>query len=393
MTSETKQEIRPAEEPGNVRPFVARADVWTQERKDLVRRSVCPPGVTDDEFELFVEQCKRSGLDPLLRECFCVPRRANAGTRERPNWITRHEFQPSESGMLARAERFPDFRGISASAVFAEDEILIDAGSQSVVHRFNPTRRKGPIVGAWARVVRDGMTPIVVWLDFDGYAQTTPLWAKIPTTMIEKCARVGALRKAYPEAFGGLYIREEMPPDEQPAADPMAGRETCQRCRKLYALPGRATCEPCGAQLEREKAEALAALEREKAEKVGTSAATEAQASRTAQVREQVKAKAAGAKGPTARFGGPGFVGKPLASLSLAQLRALFKMGEENLHRDPKAEWAPRVEANLLEINAAIAEAEMQEQANRKPDPDPGDRQGPGSREPGEDDGGDDVPF
>jgi hypothetical protein len=54
----------------------------------------------------------------------------------------------------------------------------------------------------------------VVWLDFSGYVQQTPLWSKIPTTMIEKCARVAALRKAYPEAFGGLYIQEEMPPPE-----------------------------------------------------------------------------------------------------------------------------------------------------------------------------------
>jgi hypothetical protein len=57
---------------------------------------------------------------------------------------------------------------------------------------------------------------VVVWLDFAGYVQQTPLWSKIPTTMIEKCARVAALRKAYPEAFGGLYIQEEMPATEEP---------------------------------------------------------------------------------------------------------------------------------------------------------------------------------
>ncbi len=165
------------------------------------QRTICPKGISEDEFALFIEQCKRSGLDPLLKEAFCVGRRQNTGNRERPNWVTRYEFQPSEAGMLARAERFPDFKGIQASAVYAEDEIIVDQGKGEVVHRFNPAKRKGALVGAWARVVREGKLPVVVWLDFSGYVQQTPLWAKIPTTMIEKCARVAALRKALP---GGL---------------------------------------------------------------------------------------------------------------------------------------------------------------------------------------------
>lgn len=154
-----------------------------------------------------------------------MARRQNAGNREKPNWVTRYEFQPSEAGMLARAERFPDFKGIQASAVYAEDEIIVDQGQGEVLHRFNPAKRKGSLVGAWSRVVRDGKLPVVVWLDFAGYVQQTPLWAKIPTTMIEKCARVAALRKAYPEAFGGLYVREEMPAEEfEPAqAEPASG--------------------------------------------------------------------------------------------------------------------------------------------------------------------------
>jgi phage recombination protein Bet len=197
---------------------------WSAERVELIKRTICPKGIGEDEFALFIEQCKRSGLDPLLKEAFCVARRQNAGNRERPNWVTRYEFQPSEAGMLARAERFPDFKGIQASAVYAEDDIIVDQGKGEVVHRFNPAKRKGSLVGAWARVVRADKLPVVVWLDFAGYVQQTPLWAKIPTTMIEKCARVAALRKAYPEAFGGLYVREEMPAEEfDPQPEPAAG--------------------------------------------------------------------------------------------------------------------------------------------------------------------------
>lgn len=199
---------------------------WSKERAELVRRTICPKGISEDEFALFVEQCKRSGLDPLLKEAFCVARRQNVGNRERPNWVTKYEFQPSEAGMLARAERFPDFRGIQASAVFAEDDILVNQGKGEVHHTFNPAKRKGALVGAWSRVVRDNKLPVVVWLDFSGYVQQTPLWAKIPSNMIEKCARVAALRKAYPEAFGGLYVREEMPAEDYVApGDPNYSHE------------------------------------------------------------------------------------------------------------------------------------------------------------------------
>lgn len=190
---------------------------WTRERIDLVKRAICPKGITDDEFALFIEQCKRSGLDPMLKEIFCVPRRKNVGTRDNPKWVTIHEAQPSEAGMLGRAEKFPDFRGITAAAVFSADKIAINAGAQSVDHSFSPVGNRGSLIGAWARIVREGKEPVLVWLDVEGYKQDSPLWKKIPATMIEKCARVAVLRKAYPGPFGGLYVKEELPAEEFPA--------------------------------------------------------------------------------------------------------------------------------------------------------------------------------
>jgi phage recombination protein Bet len=187
--------------------------IWTRERIDLVKRTVVPKGIPDDEFLLFIEQCKRSGLDPLIKEAYCVGRNFNFGTREKPQWGTKYEFQPSEAGMLARAHRFPDFEGIQAAAVYSEDEITMDFGRGTVVHTCNPVKRSGRLMGAWARVQVKGKLPVVVWLDLSGYQQQSPLWQKIPGTMVEKCARVGALRKAFPSAFGNLYIAEELPPE------------------------------------------------------------------------------------------------------------------------------------------------------------------------------------
>ncbi len=175
---------------------------------DLVKKTVCPQGISDDEFALFIEQCNRSGLDPLLKMAFCVPRRMNIGTKDRQNWVTKHEFQPSEAGMLARADEFPDYRGCTAGAVYEKDECTIDPAEGLVSHKFKPGLR-GRLLGAWGRVEREGRRPVVVWLDYDAYAESNSMWNKKGPTMIEKCSRVAALRKVYPKQFGGLHIEEE----------------------------------------------------------------------------------------------------------------------------------------------------------------------------------------
>ena len=362
----------------------AQQGVWNRERVELVKRTICPKGISEDEFALFIEQCKRSGLDPLLKEAFCVARRQNTGNRERPNWVTKYEFQPSEAGMLARAERFPDFKGIQASAVFAEDEIILDQGKGEVVHRFNPAKRKGALVGAWSRVVRDGKLPVVVWLDFSGYVQQTPLWAKIPTTMIEKCARVAALRKAYPEAFGGLYVREEMPAEEYEAPQPHA-EEPAQPAgpyEMLGTRPGPMkasfpTLAPAPAKEVKEEKAATPALEVDvpvppaapkvaavdtepapahgKGRKSGPAPVKEAPASNGNGHAEEAEPEAEAAPRPKAgavvvAFGP--YKGKTASELSDEELSETIDLANEKLMEQPKARWAKAMRENLAALEA-----------------------------------------
>ncbi|RKH12787.1 phage recombination protein Bet [Corallococcus sp. CA053C] len=329
---------------------------WNRERVDLVKRTICPRGISEDEFLLFMEQCTRSGLDPLLKEAFCVARRQNIGNRERPNWVTKYEFQPSEAGMLARAERFPDFKGIQASAVFAEDEIVVDQGKGEVVHRFNPAKRKGALVGAWSRVVRDGKLPVVMWLDFAGYVQQTPLWAKIPTTMIEKCARVAALRKAYPEAFGGLYVREELPAEEY-AEEPVVAVTVETTARTVAAAPSVGTPALPEKTATREAAEVAAVgmnLDRQE-EPVAAELRAE---------HEPVAGQhAAPALTAVVAFGP--HKGKTATVLSDDELSETIDLAHEKLLEQPRARWAKAMRENLTALEA---EAEVRcRQAPREP--------------------------
>lgn len=321
---------------------------WTRERVELIRRTICPRGIGEDEFDLFIEQCKRSGLDPLLKEAFCVGRRQNVGSRDKPHWTTKYEFQPSEAGMLARAERFPDFKGIQASAVFAEDDIVVDQGAGAVTHRFNPAKRKGALVGAWARVVRADKLPVVVWLDFAGYVQQTPLWSKIPTTMIEKCARVAALRKAYPEAFGGLYVKEEMPAEEfepTPAPERAPERTLAPVERPAPAAEAAAPAAAVGGTYE-----LLGGAARGTKATFGAAPLPPREDKREAAAAEPAPEPARERPEVVVAFGP--HKGRPARELSDDELSETIDLAHEKLMEQPKAKWAKAMRENLTALEA-----------------------------------------
>lgn len=190
---------------------------WTREQIDLVKRQVCPKGITDDEFRVFIHQCLKTGMDPLTKEAFCVPRRTNVGTKDSPVWVTNHVFEPSADGMRARAARFPDFRKVDSGAVFEKDECVVDVEAGEVKHRFLPTKPRGRLVGAWGRVTKSDGTKVVAWLDVGDRSGNSQFWRNSQARMMEKCSEVAAIRKAYPVHLGGVYAREEMDDAPQPA--------------------------------------------------------------------------------------------------------------------------------------------------------------------------------
>lgn len=182
---------------------------WTRAVVDVVRKMKVPKGCTDEEFFVFMQQCVQSGLNPLLGHAYCVPRRTNIGSKDKPNWVTNHVFQPAIDGMRARAAEFPDFISTNAMAVYANDLITIDGGKGDVSHKMNPIK-PGALVGAWGRVERRGAVPTVVWLPVTARSGDSNFWRADAGGMLAKCAEALALRKAYPVAFGGMHVAEEM---------------------------------------------------------------------------------------------------------------------------------------------------------------------------------------
>lgn len=194
-----------------VRLAAQEGPTWTPERIALVKRQVCPAGISNDEFAVFLDRCQRSGLDPLNGEAYCVPRRVKI---KRPNgseeWVEVPTFQPAEAGLASRAQRSPLFAGMRAAVVYERDVCEIDAAASLVRHSFDAAKPRGRLVGAWAHAQRKDVATPVVFVLFDEYRQSNQMWQGKPATMIVKVARAQAWRAAFPIEFSGLYVPEEL---------------------------------------------------------------------------------------------------------------------------------------------------------------------------------------
>ena len=157
--------------------------------------------ITMPEFKLFTELCKVRKLNPFLREAYLIKYSNN-----QPASIV-----VGKDAILKRAVLNPHYNGMKSGII-----VLNDKGEL--------TERKGTfkldneqLVGGWAEVFRkDWENSIYCSVSLSeaiqkkGNGEPNSNWSKQPATMIEKVAKVRALREAFVEDLGGMYEAEEM---------------------------------------------------------------------------------------------------------------------------------------------------------------------------------------
>lgn len=147
---------------------------------------------TDAEMYVFKRLCESLGANPFLRDIHIVKYSETSPA----SFITGKDFFTK----VARSQ----------NATWESGILVVRQGESQETKLIGtfmlPT---DSLVGGWADVhTKDGTMPTTVLLsDFD---TGKSLWAKMPGTMIEKCAIVKALRMAYPDKFSGAYSAEEM---------------------------------------------------------------------------------------------------------------------------------------------------------------------------------------
>ncbi len=169
----------------------------------LIKETVMPKDATDKELELFLYQARRTGLDPLTRQIYCIKTRLRDGT-------TKLSIQSTIDGFRLTANRTGEYEGQTPPMWCGDDGKWVDIWLSDK-----------PPVAAKIGVYRKGFKePLVQVARFKTYAQSTANgiqynWVKMPDLMLSKCAEALALRKAFPHELSGLYTNDEYNPAEE----------------------------------------------------------------------------------------------------------------------------------------------------------------------------------
>jgi len=158
-------------------------------------RDTIGKNLTVEQFGLFIEVARRSGLDPFARQIYAVSRGGQM------------TIQTGIDGFRALAERTKLYDGETGPFWCGADGVWRDVwlskdrphAAKIEVHRKDFAK---PIVG------------VALMSEFDA---GNSMWTKFPSVMLAKCAEAVALRRAFPQELSGIYSSEEMDQAENPA--------------------------------------------------------------------------------------------------------------------------------------------------------------------------------
>lgn len=206
-------------------------DHWSDQEKALAdaaglvkRKAGQPPEVAPRAtIEAFLQLCQITGLNPFIRQIYCIERGGKWGT------------EVSIDGARIVAHRTREFEGYDEISFSTDGGDTWSDSFRATEDAPFPTHAR---VGVYRKGFRKAVTSVARWESFAVYHDEWKggsktgnkllgdMWAKMPDVMLSKVAEMQALRRAFPNDLAGVYVAEEMEQAERQTATDRPRKES-----------------------------------------------------------------------------------------------------------------------------------------------------------------------
>lgn len=203
--------------------IMAYAGDMTREQVQLIKTAVITGGarpVTDNELALFLTVCARRGLDPFSGQVYGIMR----STREKSGqWVEKLVIQVGIDGYRLLAEKTGKYEGLAGPFWCGADGQWVDVWLSDKP----PAAAK---VGVYRAGCRDPFWGVCTYREYVQTRDGKPVgkWADMPANQLAKCCEAAAIRKAFPQAVGGVTTPEMAGADTESYEITEGERETAR---------------------------------------------------------------------------------------------------------------------------------------------------------------------
>ncbi len=159
--------------------------------------------VTQAEMDVFLHECQRTALDPFTKQIYLIGRYDSRAGREVFRSQTGIDGYRVVAHRAARRDRvelsYSDTLWCGPDGTWRD--VWLDRDNPPLAAKVTVCRNDKPFpaiatLAEYAATYKNG--------------DPTPMWRRMPSTMLAKCAEALALRKAFPQDLAGIYTAEEM---------------------------------------------------------------------------------------------------------------------------------------------------------------------------------------
>lgn len=174
---------------------------FNAKQTEILKNSICK-GITNEEFEIFLLACKKTQLDPFMKQIYAIKRKSK---RPDGSWGETMTIQTGIDGYRLIAERTGKYAPGKEPTFVCDEQGKVVSATAYI--------KKMTSDGTWHEVSSSAYMEEYCQTTTDKVTQEkrpTGMWVNMARTMLAKCAEAQALRKAFPAEMSGVYTKEEM---------------------------------------------------------------------------------------------------------------------------------------------------------------------------------------